>query len=201
MFWHITALRFRNSLVLKFIFDLSPFYVEELVGEKKHSSLPWLVCHGFLKNFSLRPFARTMLSPKRRKNLLPLQNAAIQVFLSAFIKSLSFITLWTRLTLVGLHQGHTVERRHNLIACGGRNNKIPPCLNSTESTRWIVMERAMQCNNAMGSARRSLLSLALRAVSRHFVLLHQILHLCKRFIHYLHQPLHFVQLYNTPIRM
>lgn len=35
MFWHITALRFRNSLVLKFIFDLSPFYVEELVGEKK----------------------------------------------------------------------------------------------------------------------------------------------------------------------
>lgn len=33
-----------------------------------------------------------------------------------------------------------MERRHNLIA--GRNNKIPPCLISTESTRWIVMEGA-----------------------------------------------------------
>ena len=35
MFWHITALKFRISLVLKFIFDLSPFYVRELVREKK----------------------------------------------------------------------------------------------------------------------------------------------------------------------
>lgn len=35
MFWHTTALKFRFSLVLKFIFDLSPFYVEELVREKK----------------------------------------------------------------------------------------------------------------------------------------------------------------------
>lgn len=104
MFWHITALKFRNSLVWKFIFDLSPFYVEELAGENKHSSLPWLACYGSLKNVSPRPFARTMLSPKRRKSLLPLQNAAIQVSLSAFIKSLSFITLWIQLTLVELHQ-------------------------------------------------------------------------------------------------
>lgn len=142
MFWHITALKFRNSLVWKFIFDLSPFYVEELAGENKHSSLPWLACYGSLKNVSPRPFARTMLSPKRRKSLLPLQNAAIQVSLSAFIKSLSFITLWIQLTPVELHQTYNTERRHNLIACGGRNNKVPACLNSTESTRWIVMEGA-----------------------------------------------------------
>lgn len=54
---------------------------------------------------------------------------------------------------------------------------------------------------AMGSARGSLLSPALRTASRHCMLLHQILHLYKRFIHYLHQPLHFVQLQNTAIRM
>lgn len=97
MFWHITALKFRISLVLKFSFDLSPFYVEELVREKKHSSLPWLAYYDSLKNFSLRPFARTMFSSERRKNLPPLQNAAIQIYLLAFTEDLGFKTLWIKI--------------------------------------------------------------------------------------------------------
>lgn len=98
MFWHITGLKFRISLVLKFIFDLSPFYVEELVREKKHSSLPWLAYYDSLKNFSLRPFARTMFSSERRNNLPPLQNAAIQIYLLAFTEDLGFKTLRIKFT-------------------------------------------------------------------------------------------------------
>lgn len=104
MFWHITALKFRISLVLKFIFDLSPFYVEELAREKKHSSLPWLAYYDSLKNFSLRPFARTMFSSERRKNLPPLQNVAIQTYLLAFMKGLGFKTLWIKFTPVGVKE-------------------------------------------------------------------------------------------------
>lgn len=67
----MTALKLGISLALKFIFDLSPFYGEELVREKKHPSFPWLAYYDSLKNFSLRLFARTVFSSERRKKPSP----------------------------------------------------------------------------------------------------------------------------------
>lgn len=85
MFWHITAQKFRISLVLKFIFDLSPFYVEELVREKKNIPL----CPGLLimtlSRISVWGYLPELcLALRGEKISSPLQNATIQIYLSAF---------------------------------------------------------------------------------------------------------------------
>lgn len=133
MFWHIAALKFRISLVFKFIFDLSPFYVEELIREKKNIPL----CPGLLimtpSRISVWGHLRELcLALRGERTSPPLQNAALQIYLLAFTKGLSFIILQIKFTPIRLnapcYSSLYLWREADLWRCLLTNVMIPQTL-------------------------------------------------------------------------